>query len=580
MRSRSCGPRLRQTRHTFYPLPSRFVPNQYSRAVTDDNRTIFAATFFLVGDRAVADLEYDAFISYRRSDGSQVAHWLRRELQRFRMPRSLRSTFDRKLRIYLDVAYERGTSDFYEQSIRPALLASRSLLVLATPDAIRRPGGAEDWMQREIADFAGGPNGRRVVAVRAAGEFSDPLPGDLAMRFPNIEIVDLRGASRLSFLNPIRASRLANEKLKLIAPLVDLPTDAMPRLRQEEERQQQTRLGVTAGMSLAVVSIVGGASIYAIAANLRAEKAFAENMYATSRMVSTISDSLHQTNEEESPRSKLLNQGCDLLDTLGADGGQEPEIREVLICATERALAHEKLDEFDQGRQRLDDAVNRAVRSQQRQPKFETAQGLINSRKQLVQLLERQKRDRADIEAQYVAMRDEATRFAAAYDDDRSLRLSAVEAHEQIASLQAERKEHKAAANSYTGGAAILEALDDKDETNLSWRMQLMASGAVELWQANDMIAAQALVEQALAASEKIDTKKMKATTRLDIAHVQASAFAIYRDSGDQERAKAARSKAGDLLVPIETNGEPDTEDRKRAAEIRELLQSVETAGK
>jgi hypothetical protein len=33
----------------------------------------------------------------------------------------LRDRFGRKLAIYLDTAYERGTSDFYEQNIRPAL---------------------------------------------------------------------------------------------------------------------------------------------------------------------------------------------------------------------------------------------------------------------------------------------------------------------------------------------------------------------------------------------------------------------------------------------------------------------------
>ncbi len=55
--------------------------------------------------------EYDAFISYRRSDGTAVARWLRRELEGYRPPRSMRERFGRKLKIYLDTAYERGVSD-------------------------------------------------------------------------------------------------------------------------------------------------------------------------------------------------------------------------------------------------------------------------------------------------------------------------------------------------------------------------------------------------------------------------------------------------------------------------------------
>ena len=103
---------------------------------------------------------------------------------------------------------------------------------------MRRPDGADDWIEREVRDFFEGPNGRNVIAVRGAGEFELPLPADLRQRFPNIEIIDLRGASRIWFLNPTRAARLASEKLKLVAPLLGIPPEEMPRLRQEEEKRQ------------------------------------------------------------------------------------------------------------------------------------------------------------------------------------------------------------------------------------------------------------------------------------------------------------------------------------------------------
>jgi tetratricopeptide (TPR) repeat protein len=56
--------------------------------------------------------DFDAFISYRRSDGTAVAFWLRRELERFRAPRSFGPKFRRKLRVYLDTTYERGYAEF------------------------------------------------------------------------------------------------------------------------------------------------------------------------------------------------------------------------------------------------------------------------------------------------------------------------------------------------------------------------------------------------------------------------------------------------------------------------------------
>jgi hypothetical protein len=166
---------------------------------------------------------YDAFISYRRSDGGRAARWLRRELQAFRPPRPFRDRLPQRLRIYLDAAYERGTTDFFENTIRPALLASRFLIVVATPDAVLRPTGQDDWIAREIDEFARGPNGHNLLLVRGAGAFDGPLPGDLSRRFPHIEIVDLLDVGRFWYFNPLRASRISAEKLKLIAPILGIP---------------------------------------------------------------------------------------------------------------------------------------------------------------------------------------------------------------------------------------------------------------------------------------------------------------------------------------------------------------------
>jgi hypothetical protein len=124
----------------------------------------------------MSEFIYDAFISYRRSDGGRTARWLRRELQAFRPPRTLRDRLPQRLRIYPDAAYERGATDFFENTIRPALLASRFLIVVATPDAVLRPNGQDDWIAREIDEFSRGPNGHNLLLVRGAGASTGLCP--------------------------------------------------------------------------------------------------------------------------------------------------------------------------------------------------------------------------------------------------------------------------------------------------------------------------------------------------------------------------------------------------------------------
>lgn len=82
--------------------------------------------------------KFDAFISYRRSDGNVFARRLRRLLQDFRPPRPLQERQTRPLKVYLDTIYEQATNDFFERVTLPALLDSRHLIVVATKDAVDR----------------------------------------------------------------------------------------------------------------------------------------------------------------------------------------------------------------------------------------------------------------------------------------------------------------------------------------------------------------------------------------------------------------------------------------------------------
>jgi hypothetical protein len=96
------------------------------------------------------DYLYDAFISYRRSDGAAIAAWLRRRLQDYTLPSKIAAGRN-KLRVYLDTAFERANEDFWANNIEPALRASRYLVVVATPDTLRpRADGEQNWVERGI----------------------------------------------------------------------------------------------------------------------------------------------------------------------------------------------------------------------------------------------------------------------------------------------------------------------------------------------------------------------------------------------------------------------------------------------
>ena len=83
------------------------------------------------------EFEFDAFVSYRRSDGARVARRLRRALLDYRLPPGLGEE-GRVLSVYFDRIYERATDDFFEKTLKPALERSRHLILVVTPGARSR----------------------------------------------------------------------------------------------------------------------------------------------------------------------------------------------------------------------------------------------------------------------------------------------------------------------------------------------------------------------------------------------------------------------------------------------------------
>lgn len=283
--------------------------------------------------------QFDAFISYRRSDGERIARRLRRRLQSYDISRRLKAPGRRRrLTVFLDTIYERGTVDFYDKNILPALTASRFLVVVATPDAVRRAEGTDDWIGREISDFRHHCDPEHILVVRAAGDLLSELPGDLSVTAPNVQIIDLRQDGLWSVLSPLRASRLADEWLKLVAPLFDVTPEEMPRLRREQEKIQQARVSVALGAVAGAVIFATGVAALAVSATLKSDATVAESLFTIGQLIRGT-NSLSADEDLDSNRQELLMMECDLFDALA--GGMTPRGFELehVMCGTDRANA-------------------------------------------------------------------------------------------------------------------------------------------------------------------------------------------------------------------------------------------------
>ena len=232
---------------------------------------------------------YYAFLSYSHKD-KELADWLHRELERFRVPNTLagkltaNGVVPRRLTpIFRDQQDLSAGADLGEE-IKAALAASQFLIVLCSPHT-----AASRWTNQEIESFKRTrPEGCVLAAVVGGEPFASDIPGREAEEcFPPAlrYKYDRRGHQTTKRAEPLAADfretgegkRLAF--LKLVAGMLGVGLDE---LVQRETTRRQRQMAWLATGSLAGMAITSALAFAAIQArdSARDQRREAEGLVA------------------------------------------------------------------------------------------------------------------------------------------------------------------------------------------------------------------------------------------------------------------------------------------------------------
>lgn len=220
-----------------------------------------------------ADFVYSAFVSYSHAD-RQLADWLHRELESYRVPAKLIGSpaafgpIPARLTPIFKDREELSASGSLGELIEAALARSRALIVVCSPAA-----AGSRWVNEEVRTFKQVHGEQRIYAVIVAGEpWGSRIPGreadecfPPALRFavgPDGVVTD-RPAEPVAA--DFRASGDGRKlgKLKLVAGLIGVRLDEL--VRRESQRRQR-RLVYFAAASLAGMTVTSGLAISAVQA--------------------------------------------------------------------------------------------------------------------------------------------------------------------------------------------------------------------------------------------------------------------------------------------------------------------------
>lgn len=190
------------------------------------------------------EYKYLAFISYKRED-EKWAKWLQLKLEHYKLPTSVRNSnpsLPKRVRpIFKDTTDLSG--GVLEKAIKEALDASKYLIVICSPRAVKSP-----WVCMEVQEFIDSGREEYIIPFIIEGE---PNSLDIATEcFPQ-NLRELTGNRELLGVNIKEMGRDA-AVIKVVARMFGLYFDS---LWQRWEREQRNRRRLIVGLSLLGVII-------------------------------------------------------------------------------------------------------------------------------------------------------------------------------------------------------------------------------------------------------------------------------------------------------------------------------------
>ncbi len=216
---------------------------------------------------------YYAFLSYSHQD-RELADWLHRELEKFRVPHSLagrltaNGVVPRRLTPIFRDQHDLSAADDLGEEIKAALAASQFLVVLCSPAASK-----SRWTNAEIESFKRTrPEGCVLAAVASGEPFASEMPGreaeecfPPALRFK----YDRRGHRTAKRAEPLAADLRGGPEdrrtgfLKLVAGMLGVGLDELVQRNTTRRHRQMAWLAAASLGGMAVTSTLAITAIQA-----------------------------------------------------------------------------------------------------------------------------------------------------------------------------------------------------------------------------------------------------------------------------------------------------------------------------
>ena len=242
---------------------------------------------------------YYAFLSYSHRD-KELADWLHRELERFRVPGALagkltaNGVVPRRLTPVFRDQHDLSAGGDLAEEIKAALAASQFLVVLCSPEAAK-----SRWTNAEIESFKRTrPEGCVLAAVAAGEPFASDIPGreeeecfPPALRYK----YDRRGHQTTKRAEPLAADFRAGGEgqrmafLKLVAGMLGVGLDE---LVQRDQTRRHRRMAWLAAGSLAGMAVTSTLAVTAFQARNEAREQRREAEGLVAFMLGDLKDKL------------------------------------------------------------------------------------------------------------------------------------------------------------------------------------------------------------------------------------------------------------------------------------------------